>query len=265
MKNYSLLVFTLLIVCLSLSSCLTSKRVVYLQGDGFKYNESMMVNTDSESYRLQVNDILNIRVVGPDAILSDVFNIQASQQGGGAGGGNVLGTYLNSYVVDEKGSIKVPLIGEVSIIGLTIKEVEQKLEERLRKEYLNDVTVIVRMTNFVVSVLGAVARPGRFPVYQEKISVFEALAMSGDLDEFASRKNIKLIRQQGSQLEIRLIDITRKDFLTSSFYYLKPNDLIYVEPMKAKLRRSNLPLLGTIFSGVSATVLILNFINNSRR
>jgi len=238
--------------------------VVYLQGDGFKYNESMMVNTDSESYRLQVNDILNIRVVGPDVILSDVFNIQATQQGG-AGGGNALSTYLNSYVVDEKGSIKVPLIGEVSIIGLTIKEVEQKLEEQLRKEYLNDVTVIVRMTNFVVSVLGEVARPGRFPIYQEKISVFEALAMSGDLDEFASRKNIKLIRQQGSQLEVRLIDITRKDFLTSPFYYLKPNDLIYVEPMKAKLRRSNLPLLGTIFSGVSATVLILNFINNSRR
>ncbi len=254
----------LLLLPLLLGSCLSGKRGIYLQGNGFKYDSPTSIQTSLKSYQLQPSDVLNIRVIGSDASLSDIFNIQMPQMGGGGGGGQ-SNNLMNGYIIGPDGKIKVPLIGEIIVAGLTTQEVETQLEEKLQEKYLTNVTVVARLSSNVVSVLGEVSRPGRFPIYQDKVSVLEALAMSGDLDEFANRKNIKLIRQQGEQLEVVLLDITSKRFFESPFYYLKPNDIIYVEPLKAKFGRANLPLLGTIFSGVSTTLLILNFLNNQNR
>lgn len=254
--------FWLPVLLLSLNGCLNSKRVIYLQGPGFEYEKPLAVDIQDALYKVQVSDVLNIRVINADAQLAEIFSLQPDG-GGGMMGNNQLGIFLNSYIVNAEGNIEIPVLGIVPVKGLTTTQIESIIKERIRKDYLNEVTVVVRLPNFVVSVLGEVARPGRFSVFQERVSLLEALALAGDLDEFANRRNIKLIRQLSNQMEVVLIDLTSKDFLTSPYYFLKPNDIVYIEPMKAKVRRANLPLLGTIFSGISTTVLILNFLINN--
>ncbi|NJO02073.1 MAG: hypothetical protein HC880_10590 [Bacteroidia bacterium] len=108
--------------------------------------------------------------------------------------------------------------------------------------------------------LGEVNRPGHYPIFNDQVTLFEALSLAGDLKEFANARQIKLIRQKPEGVAVVLLDITDDDILMSPYYYLLPNDILYVEPLKAQVRRTNLPLLGAVFSGVSTLVLLLNFI-----
>lgn len=137
-------------------------------------------------------------------------------------------------------------------------EVKDKLQLTLN-EYLKESVVIVKMVNFYVTMLGEVRRPGEYKIYQDELNIFEAISLAGDLTDFANRNEVKLIRQTKDGSKVIGIDMTDADILASDYYYMMPNDIIYVEPLKGKqFTFANFPY-GIIFSAISTTLLLINY------
>ncbi|MGB1451828.1 MAG: polysaccharide biosynthesis/export family protein, partial [Marinirhabdus sp.] len=182
---------------------------------------------------IEPNDILNIDVTGPDARTLIPYirsnnreNIAVSSNAG-----------LQGYLVSKDGTIKYPGLGKVAVGGKTRSQVEAQLSEMLL-QYLKGVVVDVRIMNFKVTVMGEVARPGVFPVQNERITLPEALALAGDLTPDGKRGNITVIRNENGRRNVSKIDITRSDFFNGPYYFLKQNDVVYVEPTLKGVKKS---------------------------
>ena len=138
----------------------------------------------------------------------------------------------------------------------------QKLIQTEISKYLIDAIVLVKLVSFKVTVLGDVRRAGTYYIYNNQATIFEALGLAGDLTATANRKNVKLVRQIENSSYVILLDLTDPKILESPYYFMLPNDVIYVEIARAQTARTNLPLLGTLFAAISTTILLLNFIND---
>ncbi|NJL14597.1 MAG: polysaccharide export protein [Microscillaceae bacterium] len=237
------------------SACVSNKRRVYLQGLGYEGSNSIFIANPLQTYRLQVNDMLSVIIKSSDEDAAKPYNLQTGAQVGVG----LQGLFLPGYQIDALGNIAIPVLGNIQVRGKTLEEAKSLIETLIAK-YLKDATVDVKFVNYRVAVFGEVNRPGLLNVAGNQISIFQALASAGDLTDFANRQSIKLIRQQEGGLEVIPIDLTKKDILTSPYYYLNPNDQLYVEPLRADSRRANLPLLTVVFSSISTTVLLLNFL-----
>ena len=166
--------------------------------------------------------------------------------------------YLNSYTVNETGYLDFPMTGEIFVKNMTIEEVKDELKIQL-KEYLKELVVIVKLVNFNITMLGEVNRPGQYKIYQTSINLFEAVSMASDLTDFANRNTIAIIRQTKTGSEVTYVDMTKRDILLSDMYYLKPNDIVYVQPVKGKqFTFANFPY-AVIFGFISTTLLLLNY------
>jgi polysaccharide export outer membrane protein len=170
--------------------------------------------------------------------------------------------YIQGYSIDELGQITLPILGDIAVKDLTVTEVQDLIQERTNK-FLNNATVIVKLISFKITVLGEVKCPGYKYIYNNQATFSEGLGLAGDLTENGNRERIKLIRQVPTGNEVVMIDLTNPNILKSKYYYLMPNDVIYVEPLKAQSKRSNLALLTLIFAGISAGILILNYVDNN--
>jgi polysaccharide export outer membrane protein len=151
-------------------------------------------------------------------------------------------------------------MGEVTIKNLTIEDAQKLIQQNVNK-YLTKATVIVKLTSFKITVLGEVKNPGIIYIYNSQVTLLETLGMAGDLTPFANRKNVKLIRQMPTGTQVVFLDLTSGNLLSSKYFYLMPNDVIYVEPFKARANRTNLEILGIIFAGLTTAVLILSYVN----
>lgn len=157
--------------------------------------------------------------------------------------------------------ISLPEVGDIKVGGLTLEQAQAKIKEAVGV-YVNNTTILVKLVSFKITVLGEVRNPGYYYIYNEQATVLEGLGIAGDLTDFGNRENITLIRQTGQGNETILINLKDPRLLASPYYYLQPNDAIYVQPLPAKALRSNLGALGIFFAGISTVILILNFINN---
>ena len=242
------------------SSCYYNKRLVYFQDDSFSTSPKLMENVKS-TYRLQSNDILSIKVKSStDVQVSDLFNITTTSQAPMfTSPGNL---FLEGYSIDESGQITLPIIGTLTVKDLSIEEVQSLIQQNANK-FLKNATVIVKLISFKVTVLGEVNNPGYHYVYNNQITVLEALGLAGDLNAVGSRKNVKLIRQVPEGSEVVLLDLTDPRLLKSKYFYLMPNDAIYVEPLKARSSRLNLEHLTLLFSAATTAILILNYLDNN--
>jgi polysaccharide export outer membrane protein len=166
--------------------------------------------------------------------------------------------YLNSYTVNEKGYLDFPLTGEVLVKNLTVDEIKLKLKENL-KIYLKEFVVIVKMVNFNLTLLGEVNRPGQYKVYQNSINLFEAVSMAGDLTDFANREKVAIIRQTKTGSKVIYLDMTKRDILESDYFYLKPNDIVYVTPVKGKQFTFAQFPYGVVFGAISTAFLVVNY------
>ena len=223
----------LAMVGFALSSCVTARKVNYMQ-EPDKYIPSYADTLRFEDYQLRIGDRLYVYVYSLDENVTRMYNsgmmgssIRQQMAGGNVGGGYDLYTYL----IDEEGNIDFPTIGKVYVRGLTTREVKRKLEEELStllREIpgYSTVSVEVNMVSRTFSVVGA--QSGRYPIVNEKMTIFEALAMVGDLGEFNSRKEIKLVREKEGVTTIKTFDARSKDIVNSEFYYIEPNDIIYI-------------------------------------
>jgi polysaccharide export outer membrane protein len=170
--------------------------------------------------------------------------------------------FLEGYSVGADGKITLPILGDITVKGLTLDEVQALIQTHANK-YLNNATVMIKLTSFKVTVLGEVKSPGHYFVYNNQATILEGLGMAGDLTPFGNRKNVKLIRQTASGSEVVLLDLRDPHLLQSEYFFLSPGDVLYVEPMKARTRRTNFEILTLVFSAVTTAVLILTYVNNN--
>jgi polysaccharide export outer membrane protein len=239
------------------SSCYYNKRLVYLQDRHFSENKSTLVENKRTPYQLQPADVLSVQIKSSaEKEVSGIFNI-STQNLMVANQGTL---FLEGYSIDPSGKITLPILGELMVKGLTVEEVQQFIQSNANK-YFNNAIVIVKLVSFKVTVLGEVKNPGYYFVYNNQATALEALGMAGDLTTFGNRRNIKLLRQHISGTEVILLDLTNPELLKSDYFYLKPGDVLYVEPLKARSKRANLELLSLVFAAVTAAVLIFSYVN----
>lgn len=218
-----------------LSSCVTARKVNYMQ----KPDKQIPTYTDTlsyEDYILRIGDRLYVYVYSLNEEIQKMYN--AGGQNSSymrqqmSNGGTMYGSYdLYTYLVDEEGNIDFPTIGKVPVQGKTTREVRLALEEELSKLLqeipgYSMVSVEVNIVNRSFSIIGA--QSGRYPINKEKMTIFEALAMAGDLNEFNSRKEIKLVREKNGVTTIKTFDARSEDLVNSEYYYIEPNDIIYI-------------------------------------
>ena len=252
----------LLITCsVLMTSCYYNKRLVYLQDPAYSEIQPKLVENKNSIYRLQPNDILSIKVKSStDAQVSDLFNITTTTQAPMlTSPGNL---FLEGYSIDAEGKITLPIIGSLVVKDLSIEEIQDLIQLNANK-YLKNATVIVKLISFKITVLGEVNNPGYHYVYNNQITILEALGLAGDLSPVGSRKNVKLIRQVKNGSEVVLLDLTDPNLLKSKYFYLMPNDALYIEPLRARSGRLNLEHLTLLFSAATTAILILNYLDTN--
>lgn len=252
----------ILTVCtVLLTSCYYNKQLVYLQDKSFSESQAKLMENKRSTYRMQVNDILSIKVKSStDAAVSDLFNITTTTQAPMfTSPGNL---FLEGYSIDAKGQITLPIIGALTVKDLTIEEVQDLIQVNANR-YLKNATVIAKLISFKITVLGEVNNPGYHYVYNNQITILEALGLAGDLTAVGSRQNVKLIRQVPGGSEVVLLDLTNPGLLKSKYFFLMPNDALYIEPLRARSSRLNLEHLTLLFSAATTAILILNYLDTS--
>ena len=249
------------ILAVLFASCVPQKKMLYLK-DAQMVSENNSVNYINErtvNYKLQPGDNLFIRFNTIDersaAALTGESGAVRSTMSSDAS------IYLQSYTLDEEGYIELPLIGKVELKNLTIDQAKDRMQTAL-DQYVNQTTIIVKLSNFNLTVLGEVARPGMYKVYQSQINLFEAISLAGNMTNFAKRDNVKIVRQTDNGSEIITVDMGQADILSSPYYYLKPNDIIYVEPLKIKQWGFTTFPYSTVLSVVSLGVTLVTLVRS---
>ena len=234
LKNSLKLGMVALLLAMFFASCVPYKKMLYLK-DAQMVTENQSANYINErnvDYKLQPGDNLYIRFI----------NTIDERSAAALAGDNTSRTYstssdasiyLHSYTLDENGCIELPLTGKIELKNLTVDGAKEKMQTEINK-FVNQTTLIVKLSNFNLTVLGEVAKPGMYKVYQSQINLFEAVSMAGNMTNFAKKNEVKIIRQTDDGSEVITVDMGKADILSSPYYYLKPNDIIYVEPLKIK-------------------------------
>jgi polysaccharide biosynthesis/export protein len=232
-------------IVLSLTtSCVVHKQLLSYQES--LPDTTLMSPNKLPRIRIQANDVLGIKIFSTEMELAAPFNVTSSQHGDSFI--NIESIQLSGYLVDQEGVISFPVLGNLKLEGLSISEARDTIVERL-KLHLKDPIVNIRLLNFRVTVSGEVRNPGSFNIINERISLLDALALAGDLTDYADRKDVLLVREMDGVQSLNRINLQTANFFQSEFYYLKQNDLIYVKPIKAKA--------GAIQDQTSKTVPIL--------
>lgn len=256
-KSFFLLgVFTLI-----LASCTSYKQVPYLQ-------DPAVVNAIQEAQplydaKIMPKDLLTITVNTTDPEAAAPFNLTVqSSINAGRTTSLTQQPVLQQYLVNNEGNIDFPVLGRLNVGGLTKTEAEDLIREKL-KPYLRETPIVtVRMANYKISVLGEVAKPGTFTVSNEKVNVLEALAMAGDMTIWGIRNNVKLIREDATgKREIIFLNLNDADIVTSPYYYLQQNDILYVTPNETKSKNSDIGQSTSLwFSATSILVSIASLL-----
>lgn len=261
--NKAFLLF-LLFTGMFFTSCVPTKDLIYLQKNENTENSSLVNPVVSKPYRVQTNDILSIKIKALDPKLVAMFN--ASEAGDGKTVTDQT-LYFDGYSVDDHGNIRVPVLGEVNVMGYTIEEIRIKLEKQLLDEYFNkeaNIFVIVKLAGLRYTINGEIANPGTRTLFQEKVNVLEAIANSGDITMVGNRKDVTIIRQYPHGTEMHSLDLTDINVINSPYYYIQPNDYIYVKPLKQKSWGTGMTGIQSIssvialISLVTTTIVLIN-------
>ncbi len=261
MKAINILVLLLIFVYLGLTSCVTHKKVTYLQTQAQIFDTvqpvvDTIVSVTPDDYKIQPFDNIFIRVVTPDPDVSAMFNTIRSTSGSSI---SERSADIISYSVDADGTIEFPYVGSFEVAGKTLKTIKPELEMALQS-YVRGAAVTVKLVNNYISLMGEVQNPGKYIIYKDRMNLFQAITMAGDLTEFSNRKKVQLIRPTPEGNIITKFDLTDRSILSSEFFYVMPNDIIYAEPRKGKFFGMNTFPYSVFLSTITTFILVLNFI-----
>ncbi len=216
-----------LIVSLVITSCVSQKNVRMVQEKTNKEMTTEFQNVKATTYKVKAGDNLYIRVNSIDAKTSKFFQTDFPYLM------NATYQYLNTYVVDEFGYISFSFIDKFYVAGSTVPEIRTSIQQKL-DEYFKEATVFVKLVNYQVGVLGEVNNPSNFTIEQDQITIYQVLGLAGGITSYGNLKEAKLIRQTQSGSEVHLLDLTDNKLIESPYYYLMPNDVLYIEPRAGK-------------------------------
>lgn len=258
--SYALL---FLLVVLSVSSCVTTKQLTYLQEDPNSIDTLALLRKRQEPYRLQINDLLSVRIKVLDQETVGVFN-PVSDANPNATGEERL--YYDGFVVNDHGNIRIPILGEVNVLGYTVDEIRENLEELLMRDYFKEganLFVTVKLAGIRYTINGEISGPGSKIIYRDQLSIMEAIANSGDITQTGDRSNVVIIRQYPAGQKVHHIDLTKIGAMDSPYYYVKPNDLILINPLPQKsfgtgtTGLESIRTIASILSIIGTTVLLM--------
>ncbi len=242
--------FVLLIL---VSSCVTQKNLSYLQKGKFAVEKRTI-----QPYAIQIGDNLNVDIKSPDPSTSSYYNLGNEIKSNSY---NLPFLFINSFAVDPQGNIDLPNIGTLSVVGLTIPEITQKIKNSL-SEHLREVSVYVKLTSFQVTVLGEVQNPGQYFVYRpEPLSILDALGLAGDITRYGKKKSVTVLRVTPEGIKQIDIDLTNNASFNSEAYTIYPHDVIYVNPSRYRSFEMNLKGVTVLLSAAGLAILFLNAIN----
>jgi len=233
------------------SSCAEVKNIAYFQKLDTKTSHSKnqknpleLKKSSSLLYdaRIKPKDLLSITVVSSEPEASKMYNLVVPQLAEASNQNSIFTQpTLQSYLVDNDGNIDFPVFGKIKVIGLTRKELESLLLGKLSSAFSKEIPIVtIRFTNYSVNILGEVLKPGKFETSNERLTIFEGLALAGDLTIYGRRDNVKVLREKSDGTkEYITLNLNDKNIIYSPAYYLEQNDVVYVEPNKSRSRSSN--------------------------
>jgi polysaccharide export outer membrane protein len=241
----SFIFFTFFLIFLS--SCSTKKQVIYFNDINFENQDKNIISVG----KIQPNDILSIIISSSSTELSTMYNLNQDQ--------NQNSSFFPGYLVNLEGKITLPILGKITVKDLTMAQLEELLVKILIEgKHLSEPIVTARLMNAKFTVLGEVSKPGTYTYSEQNISVLQALGYAGDLTINGKRENVLLIREENNAKTYITIDMTSKQWFGSPYYYIKPNDVIYVNPNGPKVKTAGyIGNLGTFISIISLSLSMI--------
>ncbi|MBT8273454.1 MAG: polysaccharide biosynthesis/export family protein [Bacteroidia bacterium] len=252
------------VLCLGIlfTSCIPHKDTYYFQTKDVAVDTTQLLVEKQKPYRVQINDILSIRVKSLDQETVQILNPVGDEN---LNASSSERAYFDGFTVDVHGNIRIPTLGYINVLGFTTEEIQKMIEEKLLEEQFKEtanIFVTVKLAGLRYTASGEVGSTGTQTLFQERVNVFEALANAGDITEFGDRKDVLIIRQYPQGQRIHHLDLTDVKVMKSPFYYIQPNDMIYVKPLKEKALGAgsnfmeNLGSVVTILSLVTTSILL---------
>jgi polysaccharide export outer membrane protein len=254
----------LVLAPLLFASCVPNKKIVFLQKDDLKRRKEIPKDTILRSHTMDINEYhiqpLDILYVQFESLTSEEFDFfsKSTPRVAGNVGANPA---LSGIIVDANGDIEYPVVGKISVVGLTIFEAQKKIQG-IASQYLRDVVVRVRLLNFRFTLLGEVNSERTVVSTNPRLTMMEAIGLAGGLTDLADRSHVKVVRQMGNESKIFYIDLLNEDYLESPYYYVQQNDVIIVPPLKQRTFKkyfaSNLSVLTATVSAILFIISISN-------
>ena len=239
------------------SGCVQYKKVAYIQD---RYE-----TTDSTTQSLSVFEGGNLTLRPRDNVYINAYGLEFNQLESfnknpmiSSSTFNELSLFLKGYFIDDSGIVELPIIGKVKIAGLTLPQAKDSLQAKL-DEYLVGAVIDIRLLSYNITVLGEVRRPGKFQFYKREINIIDVIAKAGDLANYGDATNIVLIREDDGRSITYNFDLTSSDIFSSEYFWLKPDDVIYVKPLRSKMISVNSPTLTVFFTGLTTLILLVTF------
>lgn len=258
-KYSSLVLLAVITLCFS---CVTHKKYKYLipEAGQVKKDTLKLQMAELKDYQLQIGDILDIKVASNVSNDIEVFNRKFEGAGAGTNGAGSASSYFNGYIIDKEGNVEIPLIGKLKALGLTCEAFNDTLKTKLA-EYINYSTVTTKLGVFRITILGEVANPGtKELVNLNSLNIYQAIGFAGDVTELGNKKKVKLVRKNGTEVTVVRIDLSSTSMIGSKYYYLQPNDVLYIEPLKAKILRTNSANIALALSAVTFVIVLINYL-----
>jgi len=256
--NRKTYIFILGILIIISSSC--NKRVRYIYKKDTNQDTIYTYNVSSSKYKLKSNDVLHIQISTTDEDISKLFQV-GDLSGNNSRSNNGGEFYLSGFTVNDTGYVQIPILGSLPAEGKTVAEFRSDVTSKTH-EYLNDAIVNVKFVSFKISFLGEVNRKGPVYIYQDNIDILEAVARAGGVTGYADLSKVTVVRKGENQRIVYQLDLSDRELLTSQKFYLYPDDIIIVEPIKAKIAQMNIRdylfFLSAFSSALTTVVLIIN-------
>lgn len=257
--------YIFLLISSMFTSCIPIKDLVYLQDKNATGEQNTVSAVESKPYRLQTKDVLSVSIKALDPKFVSIFN---TTEGAGGAGKSESGLYFDGFTVDDHGNIRMPILGEINVIGYTLEEVRTTIEKKLLEEYFKseaNIFVTVKLAGFRYTINGEVGSTGTKTLFQEHVNIMEAIANAGDITTVGNRKAVTVIRQTPTGVQMKDIDLTDVNVMKSPYYYLQPNDYIYVKPLRQKTwgtGQTGIQSIGTVITLLSLATTVYLIIRN---